>query len=127
MAECVRSQSLPFEDGLEWLEERLGSQQARLRLSIESNHHAGMGHEEGERGSYIARKLLVISGLYKRGRENAERIQVKHHTVRAANLPPAFDGFKILHVSDAHIDLNLGVPIRFNCPPEITLHHLQVG
>jgi uncharacterized protein len=109
MAECVRTHSVLPADSLEWLAERLGSKQALRRLAIESDYEAKMMREHGERWSFIARKLLALSGLYTRGRENAERIQVKHHTVRAANLPSTFDGFKILHISDLHIDLNLGV------------------
>jgi predicted MPP superfamily phosphohydrolase len=45
-------------------------------------------------------------GLYWRARKNAERILVKRNDVRFAELPPAFDGFTILHISDLHVDMN---------------------
>jgi uncharacterized protein len=45
-------------------------------------------------------------GLYWRARQNAERIVVKRNDVRFAELPPAFDGFTILHISDLHVDMN---------------------
>jgi hypothetical protein len=45
-------------------------------------------------------------GLYWRARQNAERILVKRNDVRFAELPPAFDGFTILHISDLHVDMN---------------------
>jgi predicted MPP superfamily phosphohydrolase len=45
-------------------------------------------------------------GLYWRARQNAERILIKRNDARFAELPPAFDGFTILHISDLHVDMN---------------------
>ena len=49
---------------------------------------------------------LKLTGLYWRGRRNAENIQVRHHHVRRPGLPMAFDGFTILHLSDMHVDIS---------------------
>ncbi len=48
--------------------------------------------------------LLKISGHYRKGYGNAKTIQVNEFSLGYPNLPPAFDGFRILHLSDLHID-----------------------
>ncbi|MBL6951673.1 MAG: metallophosphoesterase [Alphaproteobacteria bacterium] len=50
-------------------------------------------------------RLLRLSGLHARGRANALNIALKPVTVRLANLPVAFDGYRILQISDTHLDL----------------------
>jgi predicted MPP superfamily phosphohydrolase len=47
---------------------------------------------------------LGMIGLYKRGLQNALRPVVRSMEVWSERLPPAFDGYKVLHVSDLHID-----------------------
>jgi len=54
----------------------------------------------------IIRVVLKMTGLYRRARRNAERIDVRRTEMRFAELPPAFDGFTILHISDLHVDMN---------------------
>ncbi len=50
-------------------------------------------------------KLFLKSiGLYSRGIKNALSPVVRNLTLRFPNLPPAFDGFQLLHLSDFHID-----------------------
>ena len=58
------------------------------------------------------RRTLKLTGLYWRGRKNAERIKVRHHDIVLPGLPPAFDGFTILQLSDLHIDMNQGAMHR---------------
>ncbi|MEI6061284.1 MAG: metallophosphoesterase [Bacteroidota bacterium] len=48
--------------------------------------------------------ILKITGYYKKGYGNAKNIRVRELTLRYPNLPTAFDGFSILHLSDLHID-----------------------
>jgi uncharacterized protein len=50
--------------------------------------------------------VLKASGLYWRGCRNAERIEVRRNLVTASELPAAFDGFTILHLSDLHCDMS---------------------
>lgn len=52
------------------------------------------------------RYTLRLAGLYGRGQRNALDIQVRHNEIYLKNLPPAFDGFTLLHLSDLHADLN---------------------
>lgn len=48
--------------------------------------------------------LLKIFGLYRKGYGNAKTITINEITLSFPNLPPAFDRFRILHLSDLHID-----------------------
>ncbi len=43
-------------------------------------------------------------GLYRRGQENALAIELVRHTFTIPGLPPAFDGFSILLLTDLHLD-----------------------
>ena len=108
------------EDILRKLEERLGPLHARQRLGIETDHEAkifGQGLLSFHIGNWypvhsVIRNALKLTGLYWRGRRNAERILVKRNDVMFKELPPLFDGFTILHLSDMHVDMNEGAMRR---------------
>ena len=44
--------------------------------------------------------------MFWRGQSNAKRVQVRHNYIRCQRLPPAFNGFTVLHISDLHVDMN---------------------
>ncbi len=102
------------EDILRKLEIRLGPLHARQRLGIERDHEAqvfGQGltffHlENSSWAEWIIRNVLKATGLYWRAKRNAERILVKRNDMRFKTLPPLFEGFTILHISDLHVDMN---------------------
>jgi hypothetical protein len=102
------------QDILRELEVRLGPIHARQRLGIEKDHEAqvfGQGltffHlENWFPGRWIIRNVLRMTGLYWRARRNAERILIKKNEIRFKDLPPLFDGFTVLHISDLHVDMN---------------------
>ena len=48
--------------------------------------------------------LLKITGQYKKGYGNAKTIHNTEIELKFPNLPAAFNGFRILHLSDLHID-----------------------
>ena len=48
--------------------------------------------------------LLRIFGLYERGVRNAREIRLNRLDLAFQDLPPEFDGFRILHLSDLHVD-----------------------
>jgi uncharacterized protein len=48
--------------------------------------------------------FLKISGHYRRGYGNAKNIAVTELSLSFPNLPESFNGFRILHLSDLHID-----------------------
>ncbi len=96
------------------LEPRLGRLYVRQRLGLERDFEAQVFH----RGTHffhienwysvhaLIRASLRLVGLHGRGRRNALAIEVRHHEVWLANLPAAFDGFTLLHLSDLHVDIN---------------------
>src|SRR3979409_1441476 len=102
------------EDILAKLEQRLGPLHARQRLGIETDHEAqifGQGltffHlENWYSAQSIIRNALKLTGLYWRARRNAERIVVRNNDIGFKDLPPRFDGFTILHISDMHVDIS---------------------
>lgn len=102
------------------LEQRLGRLHAKLRLGIEDDHEGrvfGQGlnffHPENWYFSpTVIRGALKLSGLYGRARRNAENVQIRHHDMVMPELPPAFDGFTILQISDLHVDMNQGAMLR---------------
>jgi len=53
------------------------------------------------------RAFLEATHLLARGRANSLAVRIAHLPLRFPNLPAAFDGWRILHLSDLHLD---GVP-----------------
>jgi hypothetical protein len=102
------------ENILRKLEVRLGRLHAQQRLGIERDHEAqifGQGltffHlENWISGRWIIRNILRAAGLYSRACRNAQRIQIKHNEIWFKGLPPLFEKFTILHISDLHADMN---------------------
>ena len=102
------------EDVSKFLERRLGRLHAKLRLGIEAEHEAqvfGQGinyfHIENLTSShFVISSFLKLAGLYGRGRRNATQIQVRRNYVRSIQIPKAFDGYAILHLSDLHVDIS---------------------
>jgi predicted MPP superfamily phosphohydrolase len=60
----------------------------------------------------VIRIILKLTGLYWRGSKNTELIQIRHNRIKLLGLPPLFDGFTILHISDMHVDMNPGAMQR---------------
>ncbi len=101
-------------DLLEKLEKRLGRLHAKQRLGIERDHEAhvftrgrSFFHLENWYSVHsLIRNCLMISGLYWRGRRNAARLRLTHNRIALSNLPPAFEDYVILHISDMHVDIS---------------------
>jgi uncharacterized protein len=98
------------------LDERLGGRYARQRLGIEEDREARI---KGDGRSFrlenwpaVIRTGLRVTGLYRRAQRNAERVQLRQTRIRLPDLPPAFDGFTVLHLSDLHVDMNVGAMRR---------------
>lgn len=95
------------------LDARLGVIHARQRLGVEQDHSAqvfGFGrnffHLENWYSIHgVIRGCLRLAGLYWRGQRNSCRIAVRHHSVCLPKLPAAFEGYRILHLSDLHVDM----------------------
>ncbi len=96
------------------LERRLGRLHARQRLGIERDHEAqifGQGlnylHLENLTSMPgVIRAVLTLAGLYGRGQRNAAAVVVRNHSVTSPLIPRPFDGFRLLHLSDLHVDMS---------------------
>jgi len=96
------------------LERRLPADFLRRRRALERSHdrhifrplHRFM-HVDGPISLHACvRTALRLSLLYKRGLENATRIELRENEIRLPHLPAAFDGFTLLQVTDLHADAN---------------------
>lgn len=100
------------------LTERVGALHIQQRLGLESDHYTlvyGRRHkwihiENWDAFPWIIRTSLKLTLLYQRARRNALNIQLQQNRVPIAHLPEAFVGFKILHLSDLHVDMNEEFP-----------------
>lgn len=96
------------------LEQRIGRLHLQQRLGIEREFEArvfGLGtgffHLENWYSIHsLIRNSLRLVGLHGRGRRNALRVRVQHNRIALPYLPAAFDGFRILQLSDLHLDMN---------------------
>jgi len=98
-------------DELDVLEQRLGRLHVRQRLSVEEDHEAQVFGQKLnffhiENSALAIEYALKMTGLFWRGRRNAEQVEVRHNCVKARDLPDAFDGFSILQLSDLHCDMS---------------------
>lgn len=96
------------------LEERLGRLHARARLGIEDEHASqvfrrapSVFHPENWYSlPALIRTSMRLSGLMSRARRNARTIHTVHNELAEPGLPAAFRGYRILHLSDLHIDVS---------------------
>lgn len=109
-------------DGQDWLalRQRIGDEHLgrRLRAQVDRTVHLkGMG-----RGGFHFENLtpfiktvgvvMRLTGLGHLGRRNALALTVHERTVPIHHLPTAFDGLRILHLSDLHLDGHTGFGAR---------------
>ena len=103
---------------IQLLAPRTGHPYLRQRLGIEAEaehrvFHKGrtLFHIENIDSLHgLIRLLARVTLLHKRGRRNALNIQVRHNTLTIPHLPPAFDGYTLLQLSDLHLDMNNDFP-----------------
>jgi uncharacterized protein len=102
------------------LARRIGSEHVERRLNVEADHEAqlfGQGLlffnvENWKLAPWLIRSVLKLTGLYDRARRNADKIAVKRTILTFEDLPPAFDNFTILHLSDLHADISESAMLR---------------
>ena len=61
---------------------------------------------------FFIRLALKILGFYKSANQNYKDIKVFSNVVKIPNLPNSFDGYKILQLTDLHVDLEAGSMIQ---------------
>lgn len=93
---------------------RLGPVHARQRLGIEREAEARVLGRK--RSSFHLENLtsapgfirfcLRVSGLLGRGQANSRRLDTAHNCFHLPGLPGGFEGFRILHLTDLHVDMD---------------------
>ena len=102
------------------LKNRIGADHVDRRLGLETEREAqlfGQGTivfnlENLYSAPWIIEAALKLMGLYGRARRNADQIVIRQNTIVLAGLPPAFENFTILHLSDLHVDISRGAMRR---------------
>ena len=99
----------------EGLQQRIGKDHLAKRLSLQVDHSAkyfgkGFGRFHWENIDLLPQVLelfLKVSGFLRKGERNAAEYEVVEVDVLIDGLPEPFEGFRILQLSDIHID---GIP-----------------
>jgi predicted MPP superfamily phosphohydrolase len=101
---------------LEALSRRIGRAHLRHRLGLE--HEAELRlRRQGARSPHLENwralpsllhLLLTLTGLRERGRRNTLRIELLERDCALPRLPAAFEGLRLLHLSDLHLDVGNG-------------------
>ncbi|MCC5805321.1 MAG: metallophosphoesterase [Opitutales bacterium] len=108
----------PSQGVVEPLRERLGPYAWARRLRIESGAPLKAAVTLGERILHATPvypalvAALTASGLMPRARREFAAMRIERTTVFLPNLPPSFDGFRILQISDLHLDVDWTVAAR---------------
>ncbi len=115
-ADSTPPQSISDEDALAQLalRDRLGCHHYRQRMNTEHYHAAevfGGGrtrfHPENFPILRITLQCLLRATLtYWWGNWNARQHRVRENTIALRRLPPAFEGYRILQISDLHLDID---------------------
>jgi len=94
------------------LERRIGGAHVRQRLSMEAEYERRcltvrrFFHLESWYSVHaFIRTGVALCGLHGRARRNARRLRVVEQEWRLRDLPPVFDGYTLLHITDPHIDM----------------------
>ncbi|BAU47176.1 metallophosphoesterase [Sulfurifustis variabilis] len=101
-------------DGLAALESRVGRVHLRQRLGLEADYEERVFrfgthffHLENWYSVHaLIRNSLRLVGLHGRGRRNARAVVLRENEVALEGLPAAFDGYRVLQISDPHLDMS---------------------
>ncbi|WP_290647780.1 metallophosphoesterase [Aquisalimonas sp.] len=94
----------------------VGHLEARLRRETPGGEpifdwQAGALHlENASVTRFCLRWALRLSGLYTRGRRNTRALQIREHRLAMSGLPASMRGFRLLQISDPHIDIDADFP-----------------
>jgi uncharacterized protein len=91
---------------------RLGQANMARRLALEKQHEDKVSRsrlhflhrDNWFAHPHIIKAALILSGLYWRGQRNAREVTLRRNVIAFPDLPGAFHGFTILHLSDLHAD-----------------------
>jgi hypothetical protein len=94
--------------------ERLDPRYVQRRRGVERDHEAqvfgqsltGFNLENARLAKALIAWTIRLALMEGRGRRNAAAVSLREHRVASARLPVAFDGFRLLQVSDLHADMS---------------------
>lgn len=100
------------QEALSKLIDRIGATHAGKRLEMQahysalllSGHHIHVHMEEFPAIAWLLKTSLKATGLWARAVRNSTNYRLVEHEIPLPHLPKAFDGFRILHLSDLHIE-----------------------
>ena len=100
------------QESLAKLIDRIGPKHAGKRLEMQSHysallmggHHIHVHMEELPAIAWLLKTSLKATGLWPIAVRNSTNYRIVEHSVPLHHLPVAFDGFRILHLSDLHIE-----------------------
>lgn len=94
----------------QWRQNRLAMERLLVDKRLRSSADGQRGHPI--RRFRVMETLLAAGlkavGLYRRGMRNALDLRLRSLDITFPHLPPAFDGYTILHLSDLHVDAVAG-------------------
>jgi hypothetical protein len=102
------------ETPLDRFERRVGPTHFRQRFYMQVDHIAKLYERQRSIQYYQNLELLInalyyalkFSGLYRLGYRNSRNIRVTRNSFAVQGLPASFDGYRILHLSDLHVDVD---------------------
>lgn len=100
------------------LQERIGRFHLRQRLGIEMANEPkvfGQGRtffhiENWTSAATFINACLQLTFMQGRGKSNARAIKIVHNEISLPGLPHVFNGFRLLHLSDSHLDMDQDTP-----------------
>ena len=112
--EEIASTTIPESPWVRAMAPRVGIEEARVRLAREARllrvmaprFRHPMGMADRRLGVRILQGLVGLAGLSGRARRNFARIEVQRREWDIRGLPKSFDGYRILHASDFHLDFD---------------------
>jgi len=107
-------------ESMEALLKRIPPEHLKRRLILQMVtmmrlYRSGFGYfqlDQVELIPLLAKIFFKMTGLYRVGYKNFYNFQLIHNTMAFQNLPIRFHNFKILHLSDLHLDLDAGFTER---------------
>jgi uncharacterized protein len=94
------------------LVDRIGPDHAGQRMEMQAHYsalllkgfHLHIHMEEFPAMAWLIKTFLKTTGLWPLAVKNTSQYRIVEHTVPIPHLPESFDGFRIMHLSDLHIE-----------------------
>ncbi len=108
---------LDLSNPFDYLKERIGETHLRQRVTLQVEHADrvfGPGRtlfhiENAEKLLLFIYYTLKLTGLFPRGYANFLDVQIVENEIELFSLPEIFDGYRILHLSDLHLDIDSAI------------------